>query len=77
MWQVKKTSQQKGMSAKFAALSTVLVTVARYLKTCSCDYKQTIQHLPAEEKGHICIYVLIIYKTLLIEANLYELKIFL
>ena len=67
---------KRHMSAKFVALSPVLVPVARYLKTCSCDYKQTIQHLPAEEKGHICIYVLIIYKTLLIEANLYELKIF-
>jgi hypothetical protein len=45
VWHVKESSMLKAVSAKhrsrFAALSLVMVTVAKYLKTCWCDSKQT------------------------------------
>jgi hypothetical protein len=45
VWHVKEPSQLKAMSAKhmfkFAAMSLVMVTAARYmlLENCSCGYK--------------------------------------
>jgi hypothetical protein len=45
VWHVKEPSLLKAESAehrsKFAALSPVMVTVARQLKNCLCDSKQT------------------------------------